>query len=86
MNTNQLNKKIELAEILSAIKCMQKGKTPGQDGLPAEFYQCFAPEVAELLYEAYCDAEVNGCLFGTVLNGILNLIPKKGKDTRYLKN
>ena len=35
------DKSISSSEVLSALKCMKNGKSPGNDGLPKEFYVKF---------------------------------------------
>ena len=44
-----LNRPISKAELLSNLKTMQHNKSPGLDGLPAEFYIVFFQDIADLL-------------------------------------
>ena len=52
------------AECLSAIKAFQRNKTPGTDGLTAEFYLCFWKEISCPLID---------CLNHRALKGELSL-------------
>ena len=73
-------------EIEKAIMQMNNNKTPGQDGIPVDFYKVFwrklQPPFMEMLLYSY----EKGLLHPTAREGILNLIPKEGKDSRYIKN
>ena len=81
-----MDKPITQIEIVNAIKSMKNSKTPGPDGLPAEFYKLFWNSIAHVFCEmlSYCYKQ-NQCP-GDIKTGILNLIPKKGKDSRMLRN
>ena len=75
-----------LTEIKDAVNQMAKSKTPGKDGLSAEFYQTFFNELQELFMSMINETYTNGKLGGTLREGILNLIPKPNKDPREIKN
>ena len=84
----RLNQNIPLEErdLEQAIKLMANNKTPGQDGIPVDFYKVFWSRIRNV----FCDM-VNACfedeqLHNSAKKGILNLIPKPGKDTRFVKN
>ena len=80
------NRELEQEEIALAIKQLNNNKTPGKDGLPVEFYKLFYKKIGRLLKDVYeCCAE-EGKLHQTAMNGILNLIPKPGKDPRDINN
>ena len=49
-------------ECLEAIKSMTSDKTPGTDGLPAEFYKTFWEDISSLLVSALNYAFESGCL------------------------
>uniref|UniRef100_A0AAZ3PHA4 Reverse transcriptase domain-containing protein n=1 Tax=Oncorhynchus tshawytscha TaxID=74940 RepID=A0AAZ3PHA4_ONCTS len=65
----------------SALRRMGKGKVPGMDGLPAEFYLMFwgilGPVVLEVL-KAILETGVPG---GSMAVGVLSLLYKKGEVT-----
>ena len=73
-------------ECLSSLKTFAKNKTPGSDGLTAEFYLCFWEYVATPLIE-HClnDAYYRGEMSNSQRRGVISLLPKKNKDTLLLK-
>ena len=83
---DSLKVEITQEEIKDAISRMKTQKTPGPDGLPAEVYQVFKNKLSKPLLMAYQCAFSEGKMHPTSMKGILNLIPKKNKDTRVLKN
>ena len=73
-------------EVKQAIKMLKPGKTPSHDGLSAEFYQVFYSRIADILYPAINYMYEQRRIVCSMSMGILNLIPKEKRDTRYLKN
>ena len=73
-------------EFYNATKSMKNGSCPGNDGLPAEFYKCFWLQVNKNVMNAMEQVFQEKKMFQSARSGILNLIPKGEKDTRYLKN
>ena len=67
-------------ECLEALETMESGKSPGTDGLPAEFYKVFWKDVSPFLIH------LKGKLALTQRRGIISLIPKKDKALQELKN
>ena len=61
-------------------------KTPGTDGLPAEFLKYFWPELQSPIVSSFNHAFQNGCLSISQRRGIISLIPKKNKDKTILEN
>ena len=80
------SKEIEFTEIAEAIKGMANGKTPGDDGLPVEFYKIFYHQIKHHLLNMINTAFLENRMPESSIRGVLNLIPKPGKDTRYVKN
>ena len=74
-----LTKQINKNELKQAIYQMQNDKTPGIDGIPAEFYKTFYETLENDLIQLY-----NNILFSeksitnTMKQAIITLIPKKG--------
>ena len=69
---------LDSSEVLAALKGMSKNKSPGSDGLPAEFYLRFwdvlGSDLTEVLNEAYRSA----LLSLSQRSGLISLIYKKG--------
>ena len=80
------NIQINFKDLEDAIKSMNNNKTPGEDGLPVDFYKVFWTHLKGVFYEMMCYNYEEGILHKTARKGILNLIPKQDKDTRYIKN
>ena len=85
-NVLQQKEQITSEDLAKAIKAMNNGKTPGQDGIPVDFYKVFwkllKKPYMDMMIEVY-DKEI---LHTSARKGILNLIPKANKDTRRIKN
>ena len=73
-------------ECLSSLKQMTDSKTPGTDGLPAEFYKLFWSDFSDVLISALNFAYDTGKLPITQRRGLIKLIPKKETDLKNLKN
>ena len=83
---HQQELQITIGELELAIKAMNNNKTPGEDGLPVDFYKVFWNKIKEVFYEMVCEVYQEGLLQPSARKGILNLIPKANKDTRIIKN
>ena len=81
-----LTKDITEEECFSVICTFPSGKTPGTDGLPAEFYRTFWPELKSLLCSVFKECYKKNILSPSMRRGIITLLPKKGKDQLFLKN
>lgn len=84
--SSQVDKPLSVEELAMAVGSLQNNKTPGPDGLTAEFYKYFWDKLSEPLLEALEYASKIGTLHSSARRGILALIPKKYKDTRYITN
>ncbi|KAL9982000.1 hypothetical protein ACROYT_G010777 [Oculina patagonica] len=73
-------------ECLDALKTMESEKTPGTDGLPAEFYKIFWNDISTTLINALNFAYDTGQLSITQRRGIIKLIPKKDAEPYLIKN
>ena len=73
-------------ELLDALKACPKGKTPGNEGFPVEFYLMFWEEIKEYLLKSINAGYELGRLSITQRQGVITLLPKKDKDPLYLKN
>ena len=65
---------------------MDSNKTPGSDGLPAEFYKIFWNDIADFLLGSINYAYKTGQLSVSQKRGIVKLIPKKDAEPYYVKN
>ena len=74
---------ITLAECTKALSMMQNNKSPGSDGLTTEFYRAFWDIISTYVVNSFNYAFNTGI---SQRQGIRALIPKKNKDTHYLKN
>ena len=82
----QQQEQITIQELGQAIKTMNNNKTPGEDGLPVDFYKVFWPKIKNLFYEMMIACHKDEILHDSARKGILNLIPKANKDPRLIKN
>jgi hypothetical protein len=75
MNAN-LTKSLTLKEILDAIHALPKGKAPGHDGIPTEFFQECADEIARTLFKAFMAILNTGETSAYINKGLITLVPK----------
>ena len=73
-------------ECLEALMSMDSNKTPGTDGLPAEFYKVFWKDISHFLIPALNYSFESGSLSITQRRGAIKLIPKKDAELHYIKN
>ena len=73
-------------ELKNALKNMKRNKCPGCDGLPPELYMLFYQRIKITLLEAFNYCYENDHLYKSALRGLISLIPKRGKDTRLVRN
>ena len=73
-------------EIKVAIKGLKNNSCPGSDGLPIEVYKMYWNDIKEVLISVINTIYENGEIHRTGRQGVLNLLPKGDKDTRYLAN
>ena len=72
-------------ELEKAVQELQNNKAPGPDGFPGKFYKIFWNDISDLLLNSFHDAFNNGFLTKSQKQGVLCLIPKKGKDLTKLE-
>jgi hypothetical protein len=80
-----LTQNLTLEEIHKAIQALPKGKAPGHDEIPIEFFQACASEVAPTLLKAYTAMLAFGEASNYINRGLITLIPKTG-DRSKLRN
>ena len=62
---------------------MESGKSPGTDGLPAEFYKMFWNDVSTFLIGALNMSFSKGYLSISQRRGLITLLPTKNKPRQY---
>ena len=84
---NNLNRPINCEEIEAVIKTSQsKIKSPGRDGLNAEFYQNFQEELIPILLNVFAQIETEESLLNSFYEAPVTLIPKPHKDLTKKEN
>ena len=73
-------------ELFDAVMTLRSGKTPGCDGLTIEFYRKFFKILSPFMIRMYQFAFTNRMLPLSARRGLISLLPKGQKDTRYVKN
>ena len=77
---------ITLDECSKVLNSFALNKTPGNDGLPIEFYQTFWNSVGELLVESFNESFIKGEMSPSQRQAVITLIEKKDQDRCDLKN
>jgi len=80
-----LTRDLTVRNILDAIKALPKGKAPGHDGVPMEFFHEYAKEVAPTLLQTFTTMLNFGATSASINKGPITLIPKAG-DRAKLSN
>ena len=73
-------------DLLKSLKAFKNGKTPGTDGLNAEFYKFFWHDIKQFLLASINYSLEYGTLSIAQRRAIISLLPKGDKDRLYLKN
>jgi hypothetical protein len=73
-------------ECLKALKSLSNGKTPGMDGITADFYKLFWIDISQVVLDSINHAFLKGEMSSDQRRGIISLSPKKGKVRSFLKN
>ena len=77
--------KITKEECQNIIKTFQLGKTPGNDGLPIEFYNVFWSSIGEMVVESFNEAYEVGEMSNSQRQGALHLSKKQVKTEPILR-
>ena len=75
---DDLDLPISIGEMENALSRTAKNKSPGIDGLPYEFYQCFFDLIGPDLLNVYNDIFSGGILSDSQRIAVITLTPKKG--------
>uniref|UniRef100_A0A3B1ICK8 Reverse transcriptase domain-containing protein n=1 Tax=Astyanax mexicanus TaxID=7994 RepID=A0A3B1ICK8_ASTMX len=81
--TSLLDQDISLSELKKALYQMNKGKSPGLDGIPAEFYLFFWEELGTLMLEMFNYSLNEGEFHKDVNIALISLLLKKDKDPTF---
>ena len=84
-DTSMLTLPISDHEVINAIKYLRPGKSPGYDGIIAEFYKHFAESLSNILAAVFNQVLEDGTLSLSQKLAIIILIFKKG-DPRLIAN
>ena len=82
---NLYEAEISLDEIVEAINSQKNNKSPGNDGLTAEFYKHFFNDIAPMLLDVYNSWNELGIISTSSRTGIISVIYKKG-DKKHIAN
>ena len=87
-NADRLDRPISLLEMDSVISKFKKNKSPGWDGLTAEFYKVFWEDIKNILFNSFLESVDNGVMSPSQRLGIITLIPKPKTpiELNYIKN
>lgn len=85
VGSNTLGGEITKDEVIQAILKLNKGKAPGPDGLPGEFYQECIGQITDLLTSVFNSGIRTGKLHNSFYHGVISLLYKKG-DASNLDN
>jgi len=85
-DSETLESDITLDECKEALEDLPVNKTPGSDGLTAEFYKKFWDVLNILFFESLQYSLLYGELSLEQRRGVLTLLPKAGKDLTKIKN
>ena len=80
------DKPLSIYECRQALDTFENGKSPGNDGLPIEFYKCFWEDIKNILFHCYEECFDKGELSYSQKQAVITLIPKMDKDRSNLSN
>ena len=77
---------ITIEESFKALDAFEKGKIPGNDGMPSEFHRTFWSSVGELMFNTFNFSFDSGEMSSSQKEAIITFIDKKCNDRMYLEN
>ena len=78
--------RITAEECQKALKTFPPAKTPGNDGIPIEFYNTFWPLLSDILIDSFNEAFMKKEMSPSQRQAVITLIEKQDKDRTYLEN
>ena len=82
-NRRDCNQEITVAEIEKAIKSFENNKSPGNDGLPVEFYKTFNEILKTDLHKLYIEISQLGEIPGSMWQAVISCLYKKRRQRRH---
>ena len=73
-------------DLPKSLKALKNGKTPGTDGINAEFYKFIWSDIKEFLLASINYSLEHGTLSIAQRRAMISLLPKGEKDRLFLKN
>ena len=73
-------------DLITALKSMPYGKSPGHDGLTKEFYEHFWDDLKFYFINSLKQSKIDGNLSISQRQAVIKLIAKKYRDKRFVKN
>ena len=80
---NELDSVLTLEELGVALATTARNKTPGPDGITADFYKVFYIKLKHILLAAFNDSFRVKRIFQSGREGIISLLPKKGETLEW---
>ena len=82
----KLDAPITMDDISKALFDLNNNRSPGEDGLPCEFYKTFRKKLSHLYYEVVMECIDDSEFHLSARRGIISLLEKLGKNELYLQN
>ena len=73
-------------DLITALKSMPYGKSPGHDGLTKEFYEHFWDDIKFYFINSLKQSKIEGNLSISQRQAVIKLIAKKDRDKRFVRN
>ena len=73
-------------DLITTLKSMPYGKSPGHDGLTKEFYEHFWDDLKFFFINSLKQSKIEGNLSISQRQAVIKLIVKKDRDKRFVKN
>ena len=74
------------SEVTAAVSSLSNNKSPGSDGLPAEFYKCFSELLCPILLKVYREMERLGMVSKSMSTGLISVLYKNKGSKLQLGN
>lgn len=81
-----LNDHISLFELIEAVKRQKRGKTPGPDGIPSEYYKTCEESILIPFKQLVEEIRETNKLLDTWKEATITLIHKEGTEAKEIKN